>query len=161
MRSSASMRAWNRAACAASSRLRSSVSDVLSAWVYMAALPDVLGGNIYHNFLDARDSCNMSISVLEAVHQHLAGLRQGAALVRSVLVKPLFRRGKQRAIDLCAEFPRGPPRPVLRQQRRRQQRIAQHHAAVIVDQKDPRDEGVDVVELFAPTDPIAQRRKHQ
>src|SRR5579871_6789367 len=163
MRSSASMRAWNFAACAASSRLRSSASDVLSAWVYMAALPDVLGGNIYHNFLDASDSCNMLISALEPVCQHFARLRQGAALVRSMLIKPLLGWGKQRAIDLAAELSRRSPRPIRRQQFRRQQRIAQHHAAIVMDQKNARDEGIEIAELLAGANPVAQgcKRLHE
>src|SRR6516162_4318492 len=159
MRSSASMRAWKLAACSASSRLRSSASDELSACVYMSALPDVLGGNIYHNLYRTRNFCNISLP-LEPVRQHRRSLRQAAGLVRSVMVKPLFGRRKQCAIDVAAEFSRRPARPILRQQFRRQERIAQHHTAVVMDQKDPRDEGIDIGQWFAAADPVAQWRKH-
>ena len=72
-------------------------------------------------------------------------------------VKPLFGRGKQRAIDLAAQRSGRPARPVRRQQRRRQQRIAQHDAAVMVDQEDARGEGVGLGQPFAADDPAAQR----
>ena len=72
-------------------------------------------------------------------------------------VKPLFGRGKQPAIDFAAELSRRPSRPVRRQQRRRQQRIAQHDPAVIMDQQNPRGEGVGVRQPLAPADPAAQR----
>jgi len=74
-----------------------------------------------------------------------------------MLVKPLFRRGKQPAINLAAELSRRPPRPVPRQQRRRQQRVAQHDAAVMMDQQDPRGEGIGLGERLAAPDRSAQR----
>ena len=65
--------------------------------------------------------------------------------------------GSSAAIDLAAERAGGPARPVRRQQRRRQQRVAQHHPAVMVDQQDPRGEGVDIRQPFAAADPAPQR----
>ena len=72
-------------------------------------------------------------------------------------VKPLFGRAKQSPIDLAADLSSRPARPILRQQRRRQQGVAQHHAAIMVDQEDPRGEGIGITELPAAIDPATQR----
>src|SRR6266567_9034820 len=95
----------------------------------------------------------------EALCQRLSSLRQWAGFVASVAVKPLFGRWKQPAINLAAEPAGRLSRPIGGQQGRRQQRIAQHHPPVIVDQQDPRGEGVGVRERFAAADPASQRLK--
>src|SRR6266581_1498563 len=152
MRSSASMRAWNCADRAASSILRSSPSDVLSACVYMAT-----SQNIHWELIYIKNVRQASITVtclcpVKPARQRPVRPRQRPVFVAGAGVKPLFRRRKQPAIDLAAERSRRPARPVPRQQRRRQQRVAQHDAAVMVDQEDPRGEGVGIAESLAAAD---------
>src|SRR5256885_7434019 len=97
-------------------------------------------------------------SVAEPPRKLLSGRRKRAILIAGITVKPLFGRGKNAAIDVAGQFPRGPAWPVPRQQRRRQQGIAQNDAAVLVDQQDARGKGFDVGELVA-RHPASQRLK--
>src|SRR4051794_25258684 len=99
MRSSASIRAWNCAALAASSRPRSSVSAVFSAWVYMRILP-FYWEEIYNKKHVMQDIFVTYKSGLEPAFQKLPGRRQRALLVGSMAIKPLLRWSKQRAVDL-------------------------------------------------------------
>src|SRR6476646_8662202 len=137
--------------------LRSSASAVLSACVYMADLPEACWELIYHKKYVMQYISVTHLRPGEPMRQLLLSLGQHAVLVAGVAVKPLFRRRKQPAIDLAAEFPGRAARPVAWQQRARQQGIAQHHATVMVDQKDSRRESLRVGERGAASDPAVQR----
>src|SRR5436305_6076676 len=115
--------------------LRSSASDVLSDWVYMAGLH---GAEIltYNKINNTQAVFVTYLLGLKSPPKFLPGRGQRAGFVAALLVEPSLGWLEQAPKNLAAELAGRPSRPILRQQRRRRQRIAQHHPAVVMDQQD-------------------------
>src|SRR3954447_12707978 len=123
--------------------LRSSASEVLSAWVYMGRSP-WRQDSTYNKKNIIQDNFVTYFLVLKPPPKLLPRGRQRARFVRTIVVEPSLGWLEQPLKNLAAQPAGRPARPIPGQQRGRQQRISQHHPAVVMDQQDARGEGVGV-----------------